>query len=145
MGHGASTARGWETHRLDVATRGAPTPPYDVVSCLNVVDRCLLPRALLRQCRNAVTPDGRLLLSVPLPYLPHAYRGGRAVDPTEALDVYSTSWELGAGLMVERVLEPLGLAVERWTRVPYLSGGDARRSLYVLDAAIWVCRVRANG
>jgi SAM-dependent methyltransferase len=138
-------ARGWETHRLDVSTRGVPAPPYDVVSCLNVADRCLFPRALLRHCRQALASDGRLLLSVPLPYLPHAYRGGHTVDPAEALDIYSTCWELGAGLMVERVLEPLGLAVERWSRVPYLSGGDSRRPVYVLDAAVWVCRAQTSG
>jgi SAM-dependent methyltransferase len=135
-------SRGWQVHCVDVTTHGAPTPPYDVVSCLNVVDRCLQPRTLLRRCRDALTPGGSLLLSVPLPYLPHAYRGGQTVHPAEALDVYSTSYELGAGLVLERVLEPLGLMVERWSRVPYLSGGDSRRPFYVLDAAIWVCRRR---
>ncbi|MBN1606520.1 MAG: methyltransferase domain-containing protein [Polyangiaceae bacterium] len=138
--------RGWQTHRVDVTTRGAPTPPYDVVSCLNVLDRCLFPQTLLRRCRDALTPAGRMLLSVPLPYLPHAYRGGSTVGPAEALDVYSTSYELGAGLVLQRVLEPLGLVVERWSRVPYLSGGDSRQPFYALDAAVWVCRgPSANG
>jgi SAM-dependent methyltransferase len=136
--------RGWQTHRVDVAARGAPAPPYDVVSCLNVLDRCLFPRALLRQCRDALAPDGRLLLSVPLPYLPLAYRGGRTMAPPEALDVYSTCYELGAGLVFERVLAPLGLVVERWSRVPYLSGGDSHQPFYALDAAIWVCRRRGE-
>jgi SAM-dependent methyltransferase len=135
-------SRGWETHRVDIATRGAPGPPYDVVSCLNVLDRCLFPRTLLRHCCDALTPHGRLLLSVPLPCRPHAYRGGQTTAPAEPLDVYSTCYELGAAAMVERVLEPLGLTVERWSRVPYLSGGDSWRPFYALDAAIWVCRRR---
>lgn len=132
--------RGWAAHRIDVASQGAPSPPYDVVSCLNVLDRCPRPRSLLRRCREALAPDGRLLVSLPLPYLPHVYRGGHTVAPTEELDVYSTNWELGAGFVVERVLEPLGLVAERWSRVPYLSGGDSHRPFYELDAAVWVCR-----
>jgi hypothetical protein len=45
-------------------------------------------------------------------------------------------------LACERVLDPLGLAVDALTRVPYLSGGDRHRELYVLDDVVLVCSKR---
>lgn len=133
-------ARGYRVWTTDVAEQGAPDPPYEVVSCLNVLDRCLLPLSLVRNCRDALASKGRLVLGVPLPYSPHVYLGPRAVEPLEDLDIDAPDWETSATLLYRRVLEPLGLCVERWTRLPYLSGGDARQTAYELDTAVWVCR-----
>ena len=133
-------SRGLRVEKLDVAEQGAPDPPYDVVSCLNVIDRCLLPLSLVRRCRDGVGRAGRLVISVPLPYRPHAYCGPRTLEPLEDLDITAPDWETSATLFFRRVLEPLGLQVERLTRLPYLSGGDAHRAAYELDTSVWVCR-----
>jgi SAM-dependent methyltransferase len=131
---------GFRVEELDVAGRGAPDPFYDVVSCLNVIDRCPLPLSLIRRCRDALRQDGRLVVSVPLPYRPHVYVGPRALEPLEDLDITAPDWESSAVLLYRRVLAPLGLKVERFTRLPYLSGGDAQRAVYELDASVWICR-----
>jgi len=42
---------------------------YDVISCLNLLDRCERPLTLLQQIRTSLTPDtGRLILAVVLPF-----------------------------------------------------------------------------
>lgn len=41
---------------------------YDVISCLNLLDRCNTPLELLQQIKTALAPDGRVLLALVLPF-----------------------------------------------------------------------------
>ncbi len=132
--------RGFRCHEADVAVTGAPEPKYDLVSCLNVIDRCARPRSLLSRVTDALVTNGRLVLATPLPLDPFVFEGPRSVDPEERLDVSGKTWEKAAIELVENVLLPLGLEVEALSRVPYLCRGDAQRELYVLDDALFVCR-----
>ena len=50
-------------------------------------------------------------------------------------------WEQCARLFAEHVLLKAGFRVECFGRVPYLSQGDHRRDLYVLDDAVFVLSV----
>ena len=44
---------------------------YDVISCLNLLDRCDKPSTLLRNIRNSLTPNtGRLILAFVIPFRP---------------------------------------------------------------------------
>ena len=44
---------------------------YDVISCLNLLDRCDKPLSLLEDMRKALNPNGgRLILAVVLPFSP---------------------------------------------------------------------------
>ena len=45
---------------------------------------------------------------------------------------------LCAGLLWEAVLQPLGFVLEAASRVPYMSDGDTRCPVYVLDDALLV-------
>jgi hypothetical protein len=81
-----------------------------------------------------------LLLSLALPYDAFVYRGGTTLAPDEPLSCTSPCWERAVAELVGRELEPRGLYVQAWTRTPYLSGGDAKRSLYVLDDVLLACR-----
>ncbi|MCC6216596.1 MAG: methyltransferase domain-containing protein [Polyangiaceae bacterium] len=135
--------RGWVTHAPGVASDGVPGSPYDVISLLNVIDRTARPRTLLERARHGLAPGGSLVVSVPLPYRPHWYDGGRTHDPLERLPIDGPTWEIGATALVEGVLEPLGLEPGPFTRAPYLSAGDRRRELYVLDTVIATARVRS--
>lgn len=134
-------ARGFTLLERDLAA--APVPDglrFDAVLCLNVLDRCTHPRTLLSHLRDALAAEGRLLLSVPLPLAPHVQVGGHTVAPEEPLPDAAPTWEQGAASLAHSVLAPAGLTIERLARAPYLSRGDARTPLYVLDAAIFVCR-----
>lgn len=43
---------------------------FDVVSCLNLLDRCSDPEKLLTDMKQAVKPDGRIVVALVLPYRP---------------------------------------------------------------------------
>lgn len=113
---------------------------HQIVSLLNVIDRCQQPRKLLRTIVEHLPIGGRLLLATPLPFDPFYYRGGKTLPPEDALEIDSPVWETAVCQLVERHLVPLGLTIEVVSRAPYLSGGNANHPLYLLDDAILICR-----
>jgi SAM-dependent methyltransferase len=133
-------ARGYGVLPIDLAFEALPsTQRAHAVLCLNVIDRCVRPRTLLRHLALALVRGGRLLLSVPLPLTPHVQRGGHTTDPDEPLPAPSTRWEASAASVASELLEPAGLTVLRLFRVPYLCHGDAHCALYALDTALFLC------
>lgn len=115
---------------------------FDAVLCLNVLDRCTHPLTLLRNARAALAPNGRLVLSVPLPLSPHVQVGGETVDPAEPLPLPppDATFEAGLAALAREVIAREALVIERLCRAPYLCRGDAEHALYVLDAAVFACR-----
>ena len=134
--------RGYDVHSVDIAEAGPPGTDYDVVTCLNVLDRCANPRALLRSAKLALAPGGRLVVALALPYRPFFYAGASTPEPSQRLDCSGASFEEQVMALVEHELSPLGLAVERWARAPYLSAGDKDRALYELDDVVLVLQHR---
>jgi len=135
-------ARGLQVSELDltVASLGRR---FDVVACLNVIDRTSRPLTLLRSLLSHVNPDGRLIVSVPLPARPHVHVQGGTIAPSERLPSFAGDWETAVRELSEKLFAPLGVGVERLARAPYLSRGDRHAPLYVLDAAVWVLRAPA--
>jgi SAM-dependent methyltransferase len=132
--------QGYRCHSVDLGTATVPEGPYDVISLLNVLDRCDRPLSLLGNLRAALKPGGRLVVALVLPYRPFVYDGATSRPPTERIELPQGSWEQAASELADRVLGPLGLEVEHITRAPYLSGGDAYHPLYELDDVVMVCR-----
>ncbi len=130
--------RGLEALKAELSEEPVPTGPWDVIALLNVLDRCARPRTLLGRLRAALPPSGRLLLSLPLPYRPHWYDGGRTLEPLEPLAIGERRFE-AALQQLALELARAGLRVERWTRAPYLSAGDGQQAVYELDAAVLLC------
>lgn len=136
--------RGFECHVVDVAVEPLPAPgAFDVVSALNVLDRTHKPYTLLERMRELLAPTGLLVIAVPLPLSPHVHVGAGTVDPDELLPIERGSFELAANTLATLVFPPLGLDVAAFSRVPYLSRGDSRVPVYVLDDAIFVLKRRA--
>jgi len=131
--------RGFDTHAGDLTL--LPERAFDVVSCFNVIDRTARPLTLLRAVASRAKQDGRVLISVPLPLSPHVHVAGGTIAPDERLPLDAHDWESAARVVTEQVIGPAGLTVQRLARVPYLSRGDANRTLYVLDAGVWLCRL----
>jgi SAM-dependent methyltransferase len=125
-------------HRVDITEQDVPGAPFDLVSCLNVLDRTARPRRMLRRLVELLEPGGRLLLALVLPYRPFYYLGSDTPEPLERLACAAPTWELAVSQLVEHELEPLGLRVLTLARAPYLSFGDTARSLYQLDDALLV-------
>ncbi len=131
---------GFPCLEADLARETVPGAPYDLITCLNVLDRCERPRSLLSNLVRALAPGGRLVLATPIPFDAFFYQGATSRDPMERLELPHDAWEPSVAHLATKVLEPLGLEVEAITRVPYLCRGDAERPLYVLDDALFVCR-----
>jgi SAM-dependent methyltransferase len=128
----------------DISRRTDLRHRFDVVSLLNVLDRCDRPMSLLATARQAVRPCGLVLIALVLPYEPFVYDQGQPRAPLERLAIRSIQFEIAAAEFVTTCLLPLGLEVLALSRTPYLSGGDAHVPLYELDDLIVVCRAQGD-
>ncbi|HKO47289.1 MAG TPA: methyltransferase [Polyangiaceae bacterium] len=136
---------GLECHEIDLAEHDLPGARFDLITCLNVLDRTPRPRQLLRRMHERLQPGGRLLLALALPYNPFFFRGNSTPEPLERLACAGPNWEDAVNGLVERELEPLGFTVVTVSRTPYLSFGDAESGLYELDDALLVCQKCETG
>ncbi|KAG9350256.1 hypothetical protein JZ751_026610 [Albula glossodonta] len=114
---------------------------YDLISCLNLLDRCDQPLTLLRDIRRSLVPGtGRLLLAVVLPFQPYVEMGGRWERPKEYVKVKGKTWEEQVTNLSNQVFQEVGFLVEAVTRLPYLCEGDMYKDYYVLDDAVFVLK-----
>ncbi|CCW61682.1 unnamed protein product [Phytomonas sp. EM1] len=119
---------------------------FDVISCLNVLDRADTPLTLLREMRESLKPDGFLLLAVVLPWCPFVEYNNEQRAPKERLCMdgvecgKGASFEASVSKLVENVLQPCGFEVLRWTRVPYLCEGNFELEYAVLNDAVFVLK-----
>ncbi|KAF7705079.1 hypothetical protein HF521_020365 [Silurus meridionalis] len=114
---------------------------YDIISCLNLLDRCDEPLQLLRDIKKALVPrTGRLILAVVLPFQPYVEIRGRWVRPAEHICVNGTTWEEQVRNLSDIIFHSIGFEVEAVTRLPYLCEGDMHQDYYVLDDAVFVLK-----
>uniref|UniRef100_A0A3Q1G0E8 Methyltransferase 9, His-X-His N1-histidine n=1 Tax=Acanthochromis polyacanthus TaxID=80966 RepID=A0A3Q1G0E8_9TELE len=114
---------------------------YDVISCLNLLDRCNDPLHLLRDIRQTLVPKtGRLILAAVLPFQPYVEVGGRWERPKEHLKIKGKTWEEQVTNLSNEVFRRAGFEVEAVTRLPYLCEGDMYSDYYVLDDAVFVLK-----
>jgi 2-polyprenyl-3-methyl-5-hydroxy-6-metoxy-1,4-benzoquinol methylase len=130
--------RGIECECMDVCEEPLPRTGFDLVTCLNVLDRCARPVTMLAKLRAALAPGGRLVIGAVFPHRPFYFVGGAITDPLERLDCTDDTWEAGLVHLIERHIEPLGLTVDAIARAPYLSGGDSVYEWYLVDDALVV-------
>ncbi|VDO05048.1 unnamed protein product [Rodentolepis nana] len=119
----------------------SPKAQYDVVACLNLLDRCAEPLTLLRRMRAVLKPEsGRLVIALVLPLSQYVETTPNN-EPLEFLEVgESRAWEVQFDNFITNVLVPAGLELVRWTRVPYLCEGDFARSFYSLNDVVMVVK-----
>lgn len=111
---------------------------YDMISCLNVLDRCDKPVSLLRQIKAALKPNAKAIIAIVLPFKPYVETGTKDNKPSEELPISGKSFEDQVTSVVEDVLEVEGFKVEAWTRLPYLCQGDLNQAYYWLHDAVFV-------
>lgn len=118
---------------------------YDVISCLNLLDRCDDPLHLLLDIKRSLVPNtGRLILAAVLPFQPYVEVGGQWQRPKEHLKVKGKTWEEQVTNMSNEVFRRVGFEVEAVTRLPYLCEGDMYNDYYVLDDAVFVLKASDN-
>lgn len=117
------------------------TRTYNVISCLNLLDRCDKSWTLLSDIRKALNPNqGRLVVAVVLPFNHCVESGSKIVKPTEKIPISGKTWEEQATSLINDVFTPAGFILESFTRLPYLCEGDMYRDFYVLSDAVFVLR-----
>jgi SAM-dependent methyltransferase len=109
---------------------------YDMISCLNLLDRCERPATVLSQVRGALKPGGLLLVALVLPFRPFV-EFGASRKPVEALPIAGETFESQA-VSVVKFFESEHFRLMSWTRVPYLCEGDLAQSVYVLDDGLFL-------
>ncbi|XP_031348950.1 methyltransferase-like protein 9 [Photinus pyralis] len=129
--------RGYELLEID---KWHSARKYEVISCLNVLDRCDRPLLLLHQIKEALEYGGRALIAVVLPFSPYVETGSSDHKPKEVLPVSGESFEQQVSSLINDVFTPAGFEVIVWTRVPYLCEGDLRQSYYWLDDAVFLLK-----
>ncbi|KFP07980.1 METL9 protein, partial [Oreotrochilus melanogaster] len=114
---------------------------YDVISCLNLLDRCDQPLTVLKDIRSVLEPTrGRVILALVLPFHPYVENvGGKWEKPSEVLEIKGHTWEEQVNSLPE-VFSKAGFAIEAFTRLPYLCEGDMYNDYYVLDDAVFVLK-----
>lgn len=122
----------WSSHRK-----------YDMISCLNLLDRCDKPIELLGDIHSALNPGGLVLLALVLPFSPYVESGSADHKPQQLMPIKGRGFEDQVTSFVANVLTPAGFEVVRWSRVPYLCEGDLRQSYYWLDDSIFILRARS--
>jgi hypothetical protein len=114
---------------------------FATVTCLNVLDRTARPLTLLSHLHAAAKARGFVVVAAPLPLRPFYYRGPLTAEPKEPIQARGPRWENAAIQLLQLIqrAQP-GWQLCAWTRVPYLSWGDADCSLYALDDVVLVFR-----
>jgi SAM-dependent methyltransferase len=112
---------------------------YDMISCLNLLDRCEKPATLLDEIRRALKPEGLLLVALVLPFRPYVEfsSDGKSHKPVEVLPFTGETFEAQV-LSVVAYFEAQGFKIKAWSRVPYLCEGDLSQSVYALDDALFL-------
>ncbi|XP_076008249.1 protein-L-histidine N-pros-methyltransferase isoform X2 [Genypterus blacodes] len=114
---------------------------YDLISCLNLLDRCEDPLHLLRDMKQSlVHGTGRVILAAVLPFQPYVEVGGKWQRPKKHLTIEGKTWEDQVTSLSNEVFRRAGLEVEAVTRLPYLCEGDMYNDYYVLDDAVFVLK-----
>ncbi|CAF1225440.1 unnamed protein product [Rotaria sordida] len=112
---------------------------FDVITCLNVLDRCEKPLTLLKQIRQHLNPKkGRLIISLVLPFRPYfEYNNNNNNNnnnhyPNESIDIQGILPEEQINSFLLNIIQPLGFHLKKLTRLPYLCEGDIEKSYYFL-------------
>ncbi|KAM9959196.1 hypothetical protein ACTFIR_000260 [Dictyostelium discoideum] len=115
---------------------------YDIVSCLNVLDRCEKPISLLNTIKKFLKPNGRLILAVVFPFNPYVEFGGIDNSPIETINLDQETLSEYVDSFNKQVFIPNNFEIDSFTVGPYISEGDALYQNYVLTDVIFVLKVK---
>jgi len=114
---------------------------FDLIACLNLLDRCDKPLTVLADIRRSLKPGtGRALVAVVIPFKPFVEFESKTNQPTEYLRVQGKNFEEEVEKFIS-VFHQQGFQVEKFTRLPYLCEGDLKHSFYVLTDAVFVLKL----
>lgn len=132
--------KGFQVLEIDKWSDGGPA--YDLISCLNVLDRCDKPLTMLDQIKRSLRPNGVVLLALVLPFSQYVEVNDKRADhrPSETLAIEGQTIEKQLVSFNDNVLRPKGLRVVSWAKVPYLCEGDIDLTYYWLTDVVLVLK-----
>lgn len=111
---------------------------FNVITCLNVLDRCEKPLTLLKKIREHLHPNNsRVIISIVLPFKPY-FEYNSDHHPDESISIKGRLPEEQINEFIVDVFQPLGFRLKKLSRLPYLCEGDMERSYYFLSDYIFV-------
>jgi ubiquinone/menaquinone biosynthesis C-methylase UbiE len=115
-----------------------------LISCLNVLDRCVDPKSLMADIHAALHPKGRVLLALVLPYNHYVERSSSHM-PMEPLLPHWPTKNLPFNEEINiffQQLEFMGFRIESFTKAAYLCEGDMYQSFYwLIDVLVVLSKV----
>lgn len=106
---------------LDVDNWHSGDVQYDLISCLNVLDRCDRPLTMLKQMKSKLKPDtGILVIAIVIPFQVYVEFGSNGTVPMENVPIVGDSFEEQVSCIYRDLFIPAGLEIAHWTRLPYL-------------------------
>lgn len=130
---------------LDVERWYDESGSYDMISCLNLLDRCEKPASIISQMKTKLKPNGRILLALVLPFSQYvettSTSGNASHKPVESLNITGSTFEEQLLSLNKNLLTVHGLEIVKWTRLPYLCEGDLDLSFYWLHDVVMVLKV----
>jgi len=111
---------------------------YDLISCLNLLDRCDTPLTLLKNIHSRLADHGILLVALVLPFGPYVETGSADNLPSEEIGVNGTTFEEQVNSFAKEIFPRLGFTVRRWTKLPYFCEGDLDQAFYWLSDVVFV-------
>lgn len=130
---------------LDVDSWDNGSVRFDLISCLNLLDRCDKPVSILHSMKKVLKPGGHVLVAIVLPFSPYVEFGSSNNKPAEMINLQGQTFEEQSRSLVRDVFEPAGFSLVRYTRLPYLCEGDLESSFYVLDDAVFLLKLNEIG
>jgi SAM-dependent methyltransferase len=132
----ALSARGFTV--LDIEA-WAKDETYDLISGLNLFDRCDKPVSIIKDIhRSLKTGTGLFLVALVLPFKPYV-ESVASHKPSEKMNIVGETFEEQLASSVQQI-QKLGFSLISWSRVPYLCEGDLSRPLYYLNNALILFR-----
>ncbi|CAJ0576539.1 unnamed protein product, partial [Mesorhabditis spiculigera] len=128
---------------LDVSEWQKTGRSFDLITVLNLLDRHYDPLLLLSELHEVALRNGcPVLMAIVLPIRQYVefHPNNSTTRPDNWIPVKGRTFEEHVGSLIEKVFEPAGFEVTRWTKMPYLCEGDHQRPYYVLFDALFLLK-----
>ena len=106
---------------------------FELVTCLNVLDRCDKPITILKDIYNVKKRFA--MFSIVLPFKGFYNNGKKQCKQLEEVIGCYKEWEESVHRLCKLFMD-IGYTIEKISRVPYLSEGDFKKQMYYLDTVI---------
>lgn len=113
---------------------------YDMITILNVLDRCAEPLTMLKTAKTSLKPSGLLIVALVLPFRPYVEFGGVKNKPIETVDIQGSKFEDQLSDIQTELFNKSGFEIVSWTKTPYLCQGDMKQAFYWLNDAVFLLK-----